>query len=169
VLAAGLIRDDPASTPGSRSRGRAATLVNADLAAGPDDLQYPRFAGDQQSQAQLRSGSRIFEAPRGGRVARHAHHHPDTPPARSTVALTSVRGSSARIADDVSPPARRRHTAARRSGSQGATDARVAGSNGGSETENERQCLVDSQQLARFEPTRRWTEALRIDHRGLLD
>ena len=40
---------------------------------------------------------------------------------------------------------------------------------GGSETENERQCLIDSQQLAGFEPPRRWTEALRIDHCGLLD
>jgi hypothetical protein len=39
VLAADLIRDDLQSAAGSRSRGRADILVNADLAPAPDDLQ----------------------------------------------------------------------------------------------------------------------------------
>ena len=34
----------PASAPGSRSRGRAATLADADLAPGPDDLQNCRMS-----------------------------------------------------------------------------------------------------------------------------
>jgi hypothetical protein len=37
----------PASAPGSRSRGRAATLVNEDLAAGPDALQKPAAGSDR--------------------------------------------------------------------------------------------------------------------------
>jgi hypothetical protein len=39
VLAAGLIRDGLQAQPGSPSRGRAATLVDADLAGGPDELR----------------------------------------------------------------------------------------------------------------------------------
>jgi hypothetical protein len=41
VLANDLIRDDLQTTPGSRSRGRAATLVDAHLAAGADEQRQP--------------------------------------------------------------------------------------------------------------------------------
>ena len=47
----------PASAPGSRSRGRAATLVNADLAPGPDELGERSVADDGRLLSQSRSGS----------------------------------------------------------------------------------------------------------------
>ena len=47
----------PASAPGSRSRGRAATLVNADLAPGPDELRERGGERDRPRRRDWRCGS----------------------------------------------------------------------------------------------------------------